>query len=390
MGKPTIKITSSSSSSGAAASSSSSSKVGKGVKINTPKIQYDDDNDSISNEIEASRNGNNKRGRSSHNDNIDDSDDSDESDDYTNETNAGSLIKKLNNKINKGDNAGDIFFELIKNIKDNSVSSDQLSALMAGVSEERYRDELVPFINQKVASNLIQLFKDVKAGENVVSYVLMKTEDAQKFEGLSSEQRLVYDVCDRASNKGIWTRDIKLATNIPQHNLTKILKLLEQRKLIKSVRSVASKSKKLYMLYNATPTKEITGGPWYTEQEFDQQFIDELSKFIIKAVGSKSKANINEISEIVKSSGVSTVELTLEELESVLNTLVYDGELDEIKKYPKTYQRIMKNNEIQDPVKGNVPCLHCPVISQCIEGGIIAPSTCLYLDKWLKTDDDIF
>ena len=57
----------------------------------------------------------------------------------------------------------------------------------------------------------------------------------------------------------MWTRDIKLSTNIPQHTLTKTLKILEQRNLIKSVRSVVSKSKKLYMLYDIVPAKEITG-----------------------------------------------------------------------------------------------------------------------------------
>ena len=60
-------------------------------------------------------------------------------------------------------------------------------------------------------------------------------------------------------NRGVWTRDIKLSTNIPQHTLTKTLKILEQRNLIKSVRSVVSKSKKLYMLYDVVPAKEITG-----------------------------------------------------------------------------------------------------------------------------------
>ena len=59
--------------------------------------------------------------------------------------------------------------------------------------------------------------------------------------------------------RGVWTRDIKLSTNIPQHTLTKTLKILEQRNLIKSVRSVVSKSKKLYMLYDIVPAKEITG-----------------------------------------------------------------------------------------------------------------------------------
>lgn len=357
------------------AASSSSSSTYKGIKIKTPIAKADN----ISNEI--GNNNNKSKSKKVRSYNIDGSDDSDDNDNDKVTESSASLIKRLNNKINKGGNAGEVFFELLKNIKGNNVSTEQQLALMAGVSEERYMEELIPFINQKVAENQIELYKD--KNHDVASYVLIKTEDAQKFEGLSSEQRLVFDVCERASNKGIWTRDIKLATNIPQHNLTKILKLLEQRRLIKSVRSVASKSKKLYMLFNEIPTKEITGGPWYTDQELDQSFLDALGNFLITVVGSKSKSNINEISETLKASGVFNVELSLDELELVLNTLVYDGELDEIKKYPKTYQRIAKNKEKEIPLKGEVPCLHCPVISQCVEGGIITPSSCIYLDKWL-------
>jgi len=84
--------------------------------------------------------------------------------------------------------------------------------------------------------------------------------------------------------RGAWTRDIKNSTNIPQTMLAKTLKTLEQRNLIKSVRSVSSKSKKLFMLYDLMPAKEITGGPWYTDQEFDHEFIQELSRFIVQFV----------------------------------------------------------------------------------------------------------
>lgn len=117
----------------------------------------------------------------------------------------------------------------------------------------------------------------------------------------------MYQVCERAGNKGIWTRDIKSATNIPQLQLTKTLKTLEQRNLIKSVRSITSKSKKLYMLYDAIPAKDITGGPWYTDQEFDHEFIDGLYTFILQLVESMGMANLDTICERVRISGISKV-----------------------------------------------------------------------------------
>jgi DNA-directed RNA polymerase III subunit RPC6 len=143
------------------------------------------------------------------------------------------------------------------------------------------------------------------------------------------------------------------------------------------------------MLYDQTPTKEITGGPWYTDQDFDQKFTEELGKFIVKAVGSKGRANINEISEMVRNSGAFKVELREEDIALILNTLVYDGDLDEIGKTnsAKYYQKVKNyDDESNRIIKQEVPCLNCPVISQCVEGGLISPTTCEYLQKWLKTD----
>jgi len=77
--------------------------------------------------------------------------------------------------------------------------------------------------------------------------------------------------------------------------------------LVKSVRSVVSKSKKLYMAYDIMPAKEITGGPWYSDQEFDHEFVSALSNFIVQFVRSAGMADLNAITEKVRISGISKV-----------------------------------------------------------------------------------
>ena len=32
----------------------------------------------------------------------------------------------------------------------------------------------------------------------------------------------------------------------------------------------------------------------------------------------------------------------------------------------------------------SVPCGLCPVSSECQEGGVISPQTCVYYDRWLE------
>jgi len=63
---------------------------------------------------------------------------------------------------------------------------------------------------------------------------------------------------------------------------------------------VVSKSKKLYVLFDVVPAKSVTGGPWYSDQEFDHEFVSELSNFIVHVVSASGFGNM-DLSKIVQS-----------------------------------------------------------------------------------------
>ena len=73
---------------------------------------------------------------------------------------------------------------------------------------------------------------------------------------------------------GIWTEDMKRETNLQQPQVNKALKNLEAPGLIKGVKYVVDQEKKMYMLVELTPSKEINGGAWYTGLKFDTKFIN--------------------------------------------------------------------------------------------------------------------
>jgi len=102
---------------------------------------------------------------------------------------------------------------------------------------------------------------------------------------------------------------------------------LENRRLIKPVKSVNAKAKKLYMLYNLTPAKELTGGPWYTELEFDHEFISELRTFLmhcVRRLNGGRGVTLSELKEKMVQANVSRVQLSLEEVQQLMQTLAYD------------------------------------------------------------------
>lgn len=87
-----------------------------------------------------------------------------------------------------------------------------------------------------------------------------------------------------ASNTGIWTKELKKKTNLHTIVLNRTLKSLEQRQEIKAVKHVKYPTRKIYMLYNLTPSSEVTGGAWYTDQELDTDFIDSLKAACLKYI----------------------------------------------------------------------------------------------------------
>lgn len=293
---------------------------------------------------------------------------------------------------------------------------------------EAKKKEIESLLNELVQSNRIQISTlNTSSGPELI-YKYFNEELAIKLQGLGPEQYSVYQVIESSSNKGVWTRDIKIRTNIQQQVLTKTLKVLEQRKLIKSVRSVMSKSKKLYMLFDLEPAKEISGGPWYTDHDFDFQFVETLSDNIVSFIDKQGMAKMEQIGQHIRVRGLSKVELTPEELSLVVQTLVYDGRIEEVSEAALaigenkalvglgTNYKVSKDSinqfhhfsqfgedESVRPKKmlyhasavvsastsfTEVPCGICPLISRCHVGGIISPERCEYMTNWLNQDSE--
>lgn len=105
---------------------------------------------------------------------------------------------------------------------------------------------------------------------------------------MNQDERLVYTLIKQSDDKGIWTRELRTRANLQQVQLQRILRALETRKIVKSLKSVESKNKKIYMLFEIEPSRQVTGGAWYNEQEFDSEFLgilrDQTYRFIAERV----------------------------------------------------------------------------------------------------------
>mmetsp|Transcript_19379 Transcript_19379/g.42417 ORF Transcript_19379/g.42417 Transcript_19379/m.42417 type:complete len:291 (-) Transcript_19379:377-1249(-) len=267
-----------------------------------------------------------------------------------------------------------------------------------GLQDEDLEKELVgvPVSDRVVAINglltkrRMELFQ---LGDKLV-YKEVKEENVIKLKGCTQEDLLVYQLIKNASTTGIWTKDLRNKSNLSQVQMSKVLKILEMRKLIKAVKSVASKNRKVYMLYELEPSKELTGGAWYTEQEFDAEFIQVLRDHCLKFVMHKGRVTLEELCDFVSCTGMSKVELRPDDVLQVVNTLVFDGQVDAIEEPSLDHDEdvFYVPATLEIPSRGSltsVPCGVCPVFRECKEGGLISPTTCAYYNAWLSPAADL-
>lgn len=73
-----------------------------------------------------------------------------------------------------------------------------------------------------------------------------------------------------------------------------------------------------------------------------------------------------------------------ENVKSVVDTLVYEGRIDEVENDDGTYYRPALLTLPNSSPLTAIPCGICPLFQDCKPGGLISPADCIYYDKWLE------
>ena len=98
-----------------------------------------------------------------------------------------------------------------------------------------------------------------------------------------------------------------------------------------------------------------------------------------------SFATSKEILELVRDSRITKIELGLNDIETILDTLVYDGKVERSitgEDRNKIYRAISSYTNVSSLV--TTACGVCPLMSQCGDVGLITPLKCLYMKQWLE------
>lgn len=293
-----------------------------------------------------------------------------------------------------GDDLGAVKKEIMHLVQayDNGLSEMELSKTMSATSVELRMNA----INSLTNEGKIQLCK--RGPDLIYRQIDAKTSNhaAINTSNLSLEERAVYQVVENAGNKGVWNREIRNQTRLPMSQMAKILKNLETRKLIKAVKSVTASKRKLYMLYDLEPDKSVTGGAWYSDTEFESEFVQVLHeqcyKFIRRNLPNDSFVTSSQVKSYINDLNISKIPLSVEEIEMILETIVFDGLIEK-----STVQKAAEDEEASEfcyrakhQLVGSAglmrtPCGQCQYVHECRPNSVINPQVCLYMEQWFSS-----
>lgn len=234
------------------------------------------------------------------------------------------------------------------------------------------------------------------------SQLVYRIPGDDKNKGADDEERVVYAIIANAGNKGIWLREIRYQSNLSMTALNKVIKAMEGKKTIKAIKSVTASKKKVYMLYNLDPDRSVTGGAWYSsDQDFEAEFVDVLSQTCVSYLSERQQsakslplasarlraasATCDEMLDHIASLKISKVQLSKEEIRTILQSLIYDGQVQETvisssEGSDKAYR--LTGGFVRTTGLMHMPCGVCPVMSDCHDEGPVTPTKCIYFADW--------
>ncbi len=274
--------------------------------------------------------------------------------------------------------------EVVAGYAPRSVGDDEIADGLAGVSVTK--KERAMAYNRLLKRCRLELFH---GGEGGVRYGHVDAQVARRIVGLDPAERQVYQCVRQAGEAGVTRKDVKFKTNIRSTGeLSHIFTRLKGRALIKEITSVQGRGK-VFILAGLDASVAHTGGPWYDDSGvYDQEFIGAMYGVVLSYIRKRAGVTAEDVAAYVVQCKVSKETLSAADLRTLINTMVYDGEVEvtKTKDGVERYRRIRPTPAVNQ--LASLPCGSCPVFKQCTPDGVISPTSCVYMDNWLKACAD--
>eukprot|EP00347_Sterkiella_histriomuscorum_P012675 403367656 len=272
----------------------------------------------------------------------------------------------------------------------NGVEDQLLTVALKDVDEL----QKIEAINKLVEINRVVLFTQGK-GQNLV-YRYQSEEQAHKLRDLLPEDVLVYQMIEESGDNGTQIQDLKIKLTPQGFNsviLTKILKKIEKKGLIKKIKSLNKNNRQVWMLMEIEPSINVTGG-LIGQENFDLDSIEIIQERLLEYLRKQGPTSYRELSLHIKQCGViqKGSEFRDEDIKQIIQVLVYDQKIEQIQTglgsmiggADNIVYKLSNNKYPQQVYYTQIPCAHCPVRKECGPNNLVNPKSCQYINEWLS------
>ncbi|CAK5076387.1 unnamed protein product [Meloidogyne enterolobii] len=150
----------------------------------------------------------------------------------------------------------------------------EMSAMQPSNETPTTAVELGAVVNRLLSESKIEMLRRADQASGGSDFYL-RLKKGSDLTNVSPEEQLVYSIVEEAKRMGVWIRDIRERSGLNDLQMRRVLKALEQRKLIRSIKA-AGTTRKTYILYGLEADESLTGGTFYSDQQLDSEFVQTL------------------------------------------------------------------------------------------------------------------
>ncbi|KAL8436339.1 hypothetical protein Efla_005965 [Eimeria flavescens] len=199
----------------------------------------------------------------------------------------------------------------------------------------------------------------------------------------------IYCAVELAGNTGVWTADIRKTTGLQTHIIQRgVRNLCDNLQLIKPIKNIQVKNRKMYILSHMEPSKEIAGGSFYTNGEFNEQLVEQLRERLSVFLSNARSSTFSALVAFVRSSGeVGGGAFSDDDILQLVATLECEDKVARIQTGSEL--TFVWNQSENLRLLDEVPCVGCSLADDCSREGRVNPGDCAYLSHWLGLDVEV-
>lgn len=224
--------------------------------------------------------------------------------------------------------------------------------------------------------------KIAKNERGLIIYSYQDPEKTMQLAKLEHEEKVVFELIEKSGPGGLSKMDIKKKLGMHNMLVNGALKKLEKLDLVKFYKA-KNKNRNMYILAEIEPDAELLGGVFYSNGKLNDQMIQEMTNKIEQFIFSSNRPSKTDLENFVANNLAVGKELKRSDVQTLINVLILDDRIEDISTLGESRYAISRNKDAFDThLINGLPCLTCPVNSECRTGFKISPENCIYLNDW--------